>query len=166
MELIKYKCIYCGKEEFRGFPHYLNDTFEACLDCAFTNNHITKNEYLINAFYSEDWNNIGNYNVVLKDSTDYKQIICINDSIYEVVNITKDKYSNIRNYPEYNEWRLFVFERDKFTCQHCNQVGGRLNAHHIKSYKDFKDIRTVLDNGITLCYECHKQEHKRLRGLK
>ena len=166
MELMTYKCKYCGKEEFAGFPHYTAEDFELCLDCAFRRNIIEDNIYIVANFYSITWKNLENYRVVLKDSTDYKQIISCNDSPYEVVDITRDKYSNNRNYPEYNEWRTLVFERDNYTCCHCNKAGGILNAHHIKPYKEYPEERTNINNGITLCIECHKIEHKRLRGIK
>lgn len=57
---------------------------------------------------------------------------------------------------EYKKWRLAVFERDKYKCQGCEQVGGYLTAHHIKSFAQYPELRFELDNGITLCDECHK----------
>lgn len=56
--------------------------------------------------------------------------------------------------------RLKVYERDNFKCQNCGQVGGELNAHHIKSFKKYPKLRLDLDNGITLCIGCHKEVHK------
>lgn len=56
---------------------------------------------------------------------------------------------------EYREWRMAVFQRDAFRCQGCGQVGGYLNAHHIKSFANFPDLRFELDNGVTLCEACH-----------
>lgn len=60
---------------------------------------------------------------------------------------------------EYKDWRMSVFERDNFTCQKCGQVGYDLNAHHIKNYADNEDCRTDIDNGTTLCEECHRLFH-------
>jgi 5-methylcytosine-specific restriction endonuclease McrA len=48
------------------------------------------------------------------------------------------------------------FERDHYTCLVCGEVGGRINAHHIKSFKDYPELRFEVDNGITLCINCHK----------
>jgi len=55
------------------------------------------------------------------------------------------------------EWRIKVFKRDNFTCQHCFVRGGRLQAHHIKPYREYLELRHNLDNGLTLCVECHKK---------
>lgn len=53
-------------------------------------------------------------------------------------------------------WRKSVYERDNYTCQLCKHKHGRnLNAHHIKVFKDYPEERLDVDNGITLCEECH-----------
>ena len=36
-----------NKKELRGFPHYINNLFESCLDCALTHRHIINYEYRI-----------------------------------------------------------------------------------------------------------------------
>jgi hypothetical protein len=56
----------------------------------------------------------------------------------------------------YLEWRNGVFERDNYTCQACGQIGGDLQAHHIRSWAEYPDLRYVIDNGLTLCIPCHK----------
>lgn len=62
----------------------------------------------------------------------------------------------IRCSREYKIWRKSVFDRDNYTCVHCGQVGGKLNADHIKPFALFHELRLLLDNGRTLCVECHK----------
>lgn len=72
----------------------------------------------------------------------------------------KEKHPiRMRNSPEYQEWRACVFERDHYTCQNCGQVGWNLNAHHIKPFKDFPNLRLDVNNGITLCRNCHLLAH-------
>lgn len=67
-----------------------------------------------------------------------------------------------RNNPEYVKWTQDVFKRDEYTCKKCRESkSGELNAHHILSYKDHKDLRTCINNGITLCKQCHVEFHKR-----
>lgn len=73
--------------------------------------------------------------------------------------ITDEERLIKRQYPEYKQWRTSIFERDNYTCQECNQYGGNLNAHHIESYSNNPDLRISLDNGITLCKDCHKDFH-------
>ncbi len=60
---------------------------------------------------------------------------------------------------EYKDWRVAVYERDNYTCKKCSNKGHMLNAHHIESYKHSPEKRICVDNGITLCYECHMQFH-------
>lgn len=57
-------------------------------------------------------------------------------------------------------WRKAVFSRDDYTCRLCEKRGGRLQPHHILPYSKFKDQRGILDNGITLCLDCHGHVHK------
>lgn len=63
-------------------------------------------------------------------------------------------------YPGYKEWRKKVFGRDNFKCVLCgNNKSGELQAHHIKSVKNYKDLILDVSNGLTLCKKCHKREH-------
>lgn len=55
------------------------------------------------------------------------------------------------------EWRIAVFERDNYTCQACGDRGGELNAHHLKPYKKHPELKHDINNGQTLCVECHKK---------
>jgi hypothetical protein len=69
-----------------------------------------------------------------------------------------------RNMPEYIEWRKQVFERDGYKCQECG-AGGKLAAHHIKPWSSYPDLRFDVDNGKTLCSECHAKEHPHLKMI-
>lgn len=59
------------------------------------------------------------------------------------------------------EWKLQVFQRDDWSCRCCGVRGVKLNAHHIKRFRDYPSLRTELSNGITLCVSCHKVETKK-----
>ena len=82
----------------------------------------------------------------------------------------------VRTCIRYKEWRTIIFQRDSYTCQHCeDKRGGNLIAHHINRFSKIMEenhITTLeeaiqcealwdVSNGITLCKKCHKKEHKK-----
>ena len=64
----------------------------------------------------------------------------------------------IRCSREYKLWREAVFKRDNYRCSWCgDNGGGNLNADHIKPFCDYPELRLAIDNGRTLCEDCHKK---------
>jgi len=60
------------------------------------------------------------------------------------------------------EWREAVYRLFDYTCQMCEAKSGNgkkitLNAHHIKTWSEYPDLRWDISNGICLCKECHDQ---------
>ena len=54
-------------------------------------------------------------------------------------------------------WASLVKDRDK-KCTECGSVYD-LHAHHIKQYKSHQELRNDVNNGITLCGNCHRKWH-------
>lgn len=65
-----------------------------------------------------------------------------------------------RDNAEYTQWRLKVYEKDNYICQCCGESKVKLNAHHLKSFTRFPEVRYDINNGVTLCEKCHKEFHK------
>jgi hypothetical protein len=64
----------------------------------------------------------------------------------------------LRTSTKYKEWRKKVYERDNYTCQHCGSAGkGNLEAHHIKRFSEYPELRFSVENGLTLCEDCHRK---------
>ena len=59
---------------------------------------------------------------------------------------------------EYKLWRADVLTRDNNTCQDCGvKLEKGLHVHHIQSWNEYPDLRYAVDNGKTLCPECHRK---------
>ena len=109
-------------------------------------------------------NIIPNFNKFTDNQMDLWKI-CKRDIDYQKTHPKSYRYPEsektaIRRSGKYNEWRKAVFERDDYTCQSCGQHGGILNAHHIKPFSQYPNDRLDINNGITLCKECHRLLHR------
>jgi hypothetical protein len=67
------------------------------------------------------------------------------------------EYKRVRASEAIKVWRKSVFNRDNFICVWCGQRGGKLNADHIKSFRNYPELRFDVSNGRTLCVACHKK---------
>lgn len=76
-------------------------------------------------------------------------------------NLTDEEREDKRDTQKNHDWRKAVYERDNYACRKCGRKTNTLNAHHIENYKDNIDKRYDLNNGITLCSDCHKKFHKK-----
>lgn len=83
----------------------------------------------------------------------------------------------IRRSTKYKKWRNMVLIRDNYTCKKCeirnvSTLNGTktlsynskmtnkiLIAHHLLAFKTNKKLRLNIDNGITLCTDCHNNFH-------
>lgn len=57
----------------------------------------------------------------------------------------------------YKEWRAAVFARDNFTCVFCGVKDRTIEADHIKAQSEYPELIYKVNNGRTLCHECHKE---------
>lgn|SRR3990167_3552131 len=56
----------------------------------------------------------------------------------------------------YREWMFAVKKRDGWICRIADvNCDGRLEAHHIKNWKEYPELRYEITNGITLCHAHH-----------
>lgn len=68
---------------------------------------------------------------------------------------------SLRTSRQYKNWRTSIFEKDNYSCVLCGTRNGNgksifLQADHIKPFSQFPELRFNLDNGRTLCLDCHK----------
>lgn len=145
------KCFICDDEIIEGAPHEIIDRKVCCGDCAFIKGYISDQEYIKKYLY---WVALEGVRATVHDGKIY--YTAFNMKFPFEIGSQGD-----RKIPQYNEWRSQVFQRDGFKCQSCGKTGGRLNAHHIKSFAKYPELRFEIDNGITLCERCHKELHRR-----
>ncbi len=81
------------------------------------------------------------------------------NTILEDVAVVKD-----RRDPLVIDWTKRVKERDNYTCQKCGSEK-YLMAHHISHWSYDIHNRVNIENGVTLCKECHALEHPEIEGL-
>jgi len=57
-----------------------------------------------------------------------------------------------------------ILKRDNYTCMNCGNKKVKFNVHHIKRWSRYPGLRFEPENLITLCINCHKQEHSAKGG--
>lgn len=77
-----------------------------------------------------------------------------------------DENHRERSCLEYKIWNREVLEKDNYTCQKCGARCGNgkkiiLHAHHIQNFSQFPELRHIINNGITLCDDCHYEFHSK-----
>lgn len=86
----------------------------------------------------------------------------------------KEIKARIRVSKEYKEWRLMVFKRDNYRCVNCGSKKNIQSHHTIPFTVIFGEVKMSnfdnlaplydLDNGQTLCENCHKNTDTYFRG--
>ena len=68
-------------------------------------------------------------------------------------------------HPNWELLRKTILKRDKYICRACKKGDRTLTVHHKKYYGNYiwdvepKDL-------VTLCEQCHKREHRRLKAAQ
>jgi len=68
---------------------------------------------------------------------------------------------------ELKTWSKKIREINEWTCQYCGKKEKdrkKMHAHHIFSVSKHIELSLNINNGICLCEDCHKYEHK-INGL-
>lgn len=60
----------------------------------------------------------------------------------------------IRKSIEYKNWKRAVLARDNYICILCENID-HLEVDHIKPFAYFPEVRFDINNGRTLCHDCH-----------
>ena len=148
MDEFFYQCEICEKEMHESWPIVYHRDEQYCEFCAFLKGIIGEQECIDKFFNNVSW--------LFKEPG----LEIVDGRLHMFCKERrKNKKNNKRNSYSYQHWRKQVYQRDRYTCQRCGQVGGVLNAHHKKSYKKFPKLRLEITNGVTLCAKCHRKVH-------
>lgn len=166
------KCEYCEKE-FIGQKITTKYCSKSCFNKAFfTNRDGKRNSIETRKKISDAQKGTKNHNFGKKASIETKQkmsnalvgIFAKDKNPMWKGGISKEN-SLIRASLKYKKWKLQVFYRDLFICQCCNSRK-RMEAHHIKSFADYPELRFNVNNGVTLCNSCHMLLHKIFKKIR
>jgi hypothetical protein len=59
---------------------------------------------------------------------------------------------------EYLQWKNDILKKYNSKCVLCNSLD-RIDVHHILPYKKYPHFAIHPENGVTLCYDCHRYVH-------
>ena len=175
---IEFNCDYCGKISSDRKSHYeLKNNHYCSSECMHKHQSIMwkgnksplYNRIKLKCSYCNKEIEITNFDYN-KNKNHFCSIDCMNKYRSDTYrgenhprwnpNLSQEEREQGRNYPEYIEFIKKVLARDNYTCQCCgDNKGGNLNVHHLDGYNWCKEKRTNIDNGITLCENCHKEFH-------
>lgn len=61
--------------------------------------------------------------------------------------------------PEHKRWKYLIHKRDGKRCNFCGTKVSNPCLHHIVPFSVSKEKRDDVDNGVTLCFDCHTMVH-------
>lgn len=176
---VSFKCDYCGKYHSDKKSHYDNKINHFCsTECMHkfqsinwkgensplynrikcTCDNCGKEIYIVPSQYIKNQNNFCSVECMGKWRIGR---FCGENSPRWNNNISSHEREIGRKIVGYNDFIKAVYKRDNYQCVCCGQKGNgsNLNAHHLDGYNWCKDKRTDVNNGVTLCKECHEGFH-------
>lgn len=164
-------CKVCGNET-HPWQSYVKDDEVKCPECAFRKGNITEVEFC-NLNGGIAWFTSAGINPITGEIeyTSGRTIIkWVGRGVANKKRIeyrkSRSKFTwemtdkEARHCGNYIRMKKRVMERDGSKCVKCG-AEGNLHTHHIKSFKHHKELRFIDSNVITVCIDCHKQEHKK-----
>lgn len=156
------KCAYCGKKVWT-MPHKFKSKHRFCSkdhSVLFQKKHAFRSNCIIcgKLFFCQPF-----------QAKYRKRRTCSKMCGFKLMTITAEKKRlengvtqhqidrRIRYSKKMDIWRIAVFAKDDYTCQNCGKRGDYIQAHHIKPFAYFPELRFEISNGQTLCRECHNK---------
>lgn len=83
-------------------------------------------------------------------------------SSFPIINGVRQYPIGYRSSSKDRKWKKEVHKRDNDTCVCCGKENlSPKYAHHLYSHHSHKELRYDVDNGVTLCKECHLDFHRK-----
>ena len=146
------ECAFCG-DEIRKVNSQINNNNFCSIDCR-TSFYSGKQHGMSNSRYIQCYHCKDDFkrpeSHINKDKN-----FCSKECYHEYIKTNDNRNSN-----KAKKWRNDIRNRDNWTCQDCGEKKENIEAHHIKKWKDNPDKRFEMDNGVSLCLECHYLRHK------
>ena len=91
------------------------------------------------------------------------KLSCVNRNIdiENFDNFTTPKNKKERNKFDDSKIKQLCFEKANYTCDITGERGGKLNAHHLESWSNNKELRFDINNLVCLSEKIHKEFHSK-----